>query len=171
MAGWRLDEAAWRRIVVEPYRGLYADYARDFERAVPGLVQQLAAGGAIADREHFAGDPELTRDQAVARWAVPPLFPSRVATIGGAPLDAVMLRDGGRWRAIVGLGAVVHGKVEAIDPPCAALFAVARPHRDLAKTCRDATWAIADAAVRGDRDRTLRACKLADTVCGKRSPP
>jgi hypothetical protein len=174
VASWRLDEAAWRRIVVEPYRGLHADYAREFDRLAPALAASLGRGD-VADREHFAGDPELTQDQAVARWAVPPLFPSRVATAGGAPLDVVFLRDGGRWRAIAGLGAIVHRHAVDLDlvanTRCSGLFAVERPHRELTKACRDATWPIADALLRSDRDRATRACKLAVNVCGKRSPP
>jgi hypothetical protein len=145
--------------VVEPYRALYADYARELDRA-------SLAPGSGATREHFAGDPELTQDQAVARWALPPLYPSRVA----AGIDAVFLRDGGRWHAIVGLGKVVHARVAAAAGACAWMFAVAHPHRDLAKTCRDMTWAVADAALRGERDRAVRACKLAESVCGKPSP-
>jgi hypothetical protein len=161
---WRLDEAAWKRIVVEPYRGLHAEYAREFDRVAPQLA--AGVGRAVAHREHFAGDPELTQDQAVARWALPPLFPSRVA----AEVDAVFLRDNEHWRAIVGLGRIVRTRVAAVDAGCAALFAIAHPHRELTKACRDATWPIADAVLRSDRERAARACKLAANVCGKRSP-
>ena len=92
----KLDEPAWRQIVVDPYRELYADYARAFDAAAPALRAQLAGPGALAMRPHFAGDPALTPDQAVTRWALPVLFDSRIATKAGAPVDAVFVRTGDR---------------------------------------------------------------------------
>lgn len=120
----------------------------------------------MVTRAHFAGDPKLTFDQAIARWALPTLYPSQVAEVAGAPLDAVFVRDGERWRALVGLGRVVRARVAALDASCATVFDVATP----SKLCADSRWPIAEAALRTDRERLLRACQLAAGVCGKPTP-
>lgn len=166
VASWRLDEAAWRRIVVDPYRALHADYLRAFDAAAPALVANLVAPvPTISARPHFAGDPQLTTGQVRARWALPVAFASEIAMIGGAPIDAVFVRDGDRWRAIVGLDVVIRARVDRLDPACGALLDIPAPP----PRCRDVAWEVADAALRSDRDRFRHACTLATTLCGKPS--
>lgn len=163
VARWRLDRVTWDRTVVDAYAGLHADYARAFEAAVPALIDRLAAGGEVATRAHYAGDPRLTLDQARARWALPVQYPSEVATIGGAPLDVVFVRDAaGAWRAITGLGEILRARAAAIDPACAAHLARVHPGR-----CGDLGWMIADALLRTDPRRFAHACALATHVCPK----
>lgn len=166
VSGWQLDAAGWDRTVIALYRPLHADYQRAFAAALPGLVARLAGPGPVTARRHYAGDPRLTRSQARDRWAVPPLFPSLVAEAGGAPIEAVFVPDGGRWRALVGLDAVVLARVAALDPGCAALLALAGP----TGRCSDVGAAIATAALRTDRDQLAHVCRLAETLCGKGLP-
>ena len=161
----KLDEAAWRQLVVDPYRDLYADYARAFEVTAPALRAQLAKPGPLVMRKHFAGDPALTPDQMVTRWALPVLFDSRLATKAGAPLDAVFVRTGEGWRAIVGLDGIVRTRIATLDPGCAALVGRTEP-----TACRQIGWEIANAALRTERERFTRVCALARSLCGKRSP-
>lgn len=163
---WRLDRAAWDAVVVAPYRELYADYARAFDAAVPALVTQLATKRPILARAHFAEDPRLTRAQAITRWALPTLASARVVELGGAPpvaIDAVFVEAGGRWRAIVGLDAIVHARIAAHDPACADVLTRIE-HRG---PCIEAVWAVADAALRGDRARVPRTCTRALGLCAK----
>ncbi|HEU0034267.1 MAG TPA: hypothetical protein VFQ53_26775 [Kofleriaceae bacterium] len=164
VAHWKLDEAAWRRIVVEPYRARYADYARAFDAAAPALAERLHAG-TFAARAHFAGDPALTADQARTRWALPVAFAAEVATLDGQPIDAVFVDDHG-VRAIVGVDAIVHAAVAARDPACARLLDTPEP----APRCREIQWELADTALREDAARFAHACALATTLCGKPSP-
>jgi len=166
IASWQLPAALWDRTVVAPYRPLHADYQRAFTAEVPALVARLARGGAITARRHYAGDPRLTRPQARDRWALPPLFPSLVAEAGGEPVDAVFVPDGARWRALVGLDAVMRARVAALDPGCAANLALAGP----AGHCTDVGAAVALAALRNDREQLAHVCRLADALCGKESP-
>jgi hypothetical protein len=166
LASWRFDPALWDATVVGPYRPLHADYARAFAAELPALVDRLARPAQVTARRHHAGDPRLTLAQARERWALPTLFPSLVAEAGGAPIDAVFVADGGRWRALVGLDAAVRARVFALDPACAARLAAAGP----AGRCTDVGAAIADAALRTDRDRLAHVCRLAETLCGKGSP-
>ena len=160
-----LAEDRWRDIVVEPYRELYADYLTAFAARAPALRAQLAGPGALTMRKHFAGDPALTVDQAVTRWALPVLFDSRVASKQGAPIDAVFVRQGQRWRAIVGLEAIVRARIAARDPACAPLLGTSEP-----VACRQVTWELAEAALRNQDERFARVCTLAQSLCGKRSP-
>jgi hypothetical protein len=166
VASWWLDEAAWRRVVVEPYRELHAEYTRAFATATPRLVAQLATSGAIATRAHYADDPKLTTGEARTRWALPVAYASQVAAKDGVPFDAVFLRDGGRWHAIVGLDTAIRAHIAGLDPACAELLDIAQPPR----RCREVAWALADAALRSDRARFTHACTLAQTVCAKPSP-
>ena len=94
------------------------------------------------------------------------MFPSLVAEAGGVPIDAVLVPEGERWRALVGLDAVVRARVAALDPRCAARLALAGP----TARCTEVGAAIADAALRTDRDRLAHVCRLAETLCGKGSP-
>jgi hypothetical protein len=157
---WRIDEAAWQRLTTDPYRAAHADYARQFALAAPALVARLAHAGAISTRPHFAGDPRLTVGQARARWAQPVQAPSEIAELDGAPIDAVFVRDGDRWRVIVGIDAIVRERAAALDPTCAALFDALTPG-----TCADAAWVVAEAALRSDRPRFTRACAQATHLC------
>jgi len=166
VSGWQLDAALWDRTVIALYRPLHADYQRAFAAELPALVARLAGPGPVAARRHYAGDPRLTRSQARDRWAVPPLFPSLVAEAGGAPIEAVFVPDGGRWRALVGLDAVVRARVATLDPGCAAQLTLAGP----TGRCTDVGAAIATAALRTDRDQLAHVCRLAETLCGKGSP-
>ena len=182
--GWQLDEPAWNRTVVEPYRPLYADYRRAFAAEAPALAARLGHAGPIAARRHYAGDPRLSLSQARDRWALPVLFPSLVAEAGGAPIDTVFVADGAGWRALIGLDTVVRARVAALDPACAARLALAGARG----RCGDVGAVIADAALRSDRtappfggaagrapptvdrDRLAHACRLAVTLCGKEAP-
>lgn len=157
---WKIDRAAWSHLTTDPYRGAYADYARQFDTAAPALVARLAKPGAIATRAHFADDPALTRGQARARWAQPVQAPSEVATLDGAPIDAVFVTDDGHWRVIVGIDAIIHDRTAALDANCAPIFDALRPG-----PCRDAAWAVAEAALRDDRPRLARACAQARPLC------
>jgi len=78
----------------------------------------------------------------------------------------VFVRDGGRWRTLVGIGRVVRARAAALDPSCADLFDIVTP----VKACSDVRWPIAEALLRTDRERFVRACALARSVCGKPSP-
>lgn len=164
VASWRLDEPAWRRLVVEPYRDVFAEYARAFDEERDRLAGRLAKPGRIETRKHFAGDPLLTTGEAWTRWALPVLADSSVAMIDGEPLDAVFLHDGERWRVIAGLDKVIRARVAALDPSCAPRMEAP------AKQCRDIAWQIADAALRNQRSRFTRACALAASHCGKPAP-
>ena len=161
VASWRLDEVAWRRIVVEPYRALHADYASAFDAAAPELVARLQQHGTIAIHPHFAGQPLLTMGQARARWALPVAFGSQVATIGNAPLDAVFVHTGDRWRVIVGVDVMIRARVAVLDPECAKLLDLPAPR----KPCRDIAWEIAEAALRADSARFDHSCTLATKLC------
>jgi hypothetical protein len=164
--GWRLDERAWRQTVVPTYHALYPEYARGFAAAAAPLVAQLATPGAIAARRHFAGDPRLTRAQARLRWAVPTLYPSAVAELAGAPIDAVFVHDGAGWRALVGVDAIVLARVRARDAACGDALARAGPPG----RCTDVGWVVADAALRDDAAGFARACRLAAMHCANAPP-
>jgi hypothetical protein len=152
--------------VVEPYRDAYPDYVRAFAAAQPRLIARLGKRGTIRERAHYADDPGLTLAEQRTRWALPVMFPSRVAAIDGVDLDAVFVRDGERWLAIAGLDAVIRDRVAAHDPACATLFDVASP----SKRCREVTWEVADSALRNQAARLAHACTLAASLCGKPSP-
>ena len=178
ITGWIVDEAAWRRIVVPPYAALWPDYARGFDARVAALVVRLGPG-AITTRRHYAGDPRLTSAQARVRWALPVEYPSAVAELDGAPIDAVFVHDGAHWRVLAGLDALLLDRVRALDPACAVLLARAGPIGH----CTEVGWLVADAALRPemergglaptrgiDRERFAHACKLATTLCANPTP-
>ena len=166
VAGWVLDEATWDRILVPPYRPLWHAYVAAFDRARPALVARLAARGAVTTRRHFAGDPKLTRAEARLRWAVPTLYPSMVAELGGAPIDTVFVYDGARWRALAGLDDVVLATVRARDAGCAAMVARAGP----ASHCTEVSAAVVDAALRNDPAGFAHVCSLAASLCANEAP-
>lgn len=154
----KLDRATWDRVVVPEFRALYDDYAAGFEIA--------PWRGAIATRKHFAGDPELTLGQQRARWLVPVLFPSEVATAGGHPIDAVFVRDGDRWLAFAGIDRVIRARVDRLDPACGAAIDVAVA----SKTCRETAFLVAQTALLPEPTRFHRACAIAARACAKPSP-
>ncbi len=166
VASWKLTPAAWRRIVVPPYDGYHADYARAFDELAPQLAAELARGGTIATRQHYAGDPVLTVGQARARWALPVLANTEIATRDGRAIDAVFVRDAGHWSAIVGIDRIVDDRVGALDPACKATIDVASP----SQRCREIAWEVAEAALRNDRGRFTHACGIARVACGKPTP-
>ena len=185
VAGWILDEATWRRTVVDPYRDLWPDYVRAFDAAAPALVARLAEHGTVTARRHFAGDPQLTRSQGRLRWALPAEYPSCVADLAGTPIDTVFVFDGtapsfagaagraqvptdegARWRVLVGLDEVVLARVRALDPACEKLLERAGP----TGRCTEVGWMIADAALRTDQQRFVHACRLAAALCDNASP-
>lgn len=166
VAGWKLDAAGWARVTTDPYRAVYADYARAFDAAAPALVTRLAHGGAVHVRPHFAGDPKLTVGQARARWAQPVQAPSEVADLDDGPLDAVFVRDEGSWRIIVGIDVIVRARAARWDPDCGALLG-----QQIAGRCADAAWVIAEAALREDRGRFDHACTLARSLCPFHATP
>lgn len=154
-------------VVVEPYRGVFDDYARAFDAAAPAITAQIEASNAkarsmVMTRQHYAGDPALTRGQARARWALPVQAPAQVAVLDGAPIDAVFVRAGDRYKAIVGIDQIIIDRTRALDAACAQLL-VARG----SKTCQEVGWEIAEAALREDRQRLAHACSLAQTQCAR----
>jgi hypothetical protein len=159
-----LPSDGWGRIVVEPYRALYAEYSAAFEPAA--LAGQLAHPGPITARRHYAGDPRLTSSQGRLRWALPVQYPSLVAEIDGHPIDTVFVYDGSGWRVLESLDGILLAHARKLDGPCADRLALAGP----AGHCTEVGWAIAEAALRDDRAAFTRACQLAATLCGIRSP-
>jgi len=166
IAGWMLDEASWRQTLVEPYRALWQAYALRYAKASEPLVAQLAARGAISARRHYAGDQALTHAEARLRWTLPVQYPSVVAELDGAPIDAVFVYDGAQWRAIVGLDPIILERVRALDPACEAKLERAGP----TGRCTEVAWLIEDAALRDQAARFAHACQLAATLCGNASP-
>ena len=166
IAEWILDERAWRQIVVPPFRSLFDDYARGFDAAAARVSAQLARSGAIVARRHFAGDPRLTPSQARLRWVVPPLYPSVVAELDGAPIDTVFVHDGTRWRALVGVDELLVARVRSLDPACGALVQRAGP----IGRCTEVGWMVADTALRDDRAGFAHACRLAAALCANAPP-
>ncbi len=167
---WRMTRAEWERTVVAPYGKLYDHYVRSFAGSAPTLRAQMGTKHPIITRAHVAGDPVATRDQAIARWALPTLAPSRAAQLAGDPavnLDAVFIEVNGRWKAIVGLAAIVRTHIEVLDTSCAVVIDQLEPRGG---RCIEAAWAVADAALREDRLRLSHLCGLARDLCGKPAP-
>jgi hypothetical protein len=166
VTGWILDEAAWNRTVVVPYRALWNDYAAHFDAYVSPLVARFAAPGSITARRHYAGDPRLTNAQVRMRWALPVQYPSAVAELGGAPVDAVFIWDGSGWRVLAGLDDLLLARVRTLDPHCADLLVRSGPPNH----CTEVGWFVADTALRGDASGFAHACQLAANACGNDKP-
>lgn len=166
VTGWILDEAAWNRTVVPPYRALWKDYAAGFDAHMPALVARLAQPGAITARRHYAGDPRLTNAQVRVRWALPVQYPSMVAELAGAPVDTVFIWDGSGWRVLAGLDDLLLARVRALDPACADLVTRAGPKNP----CTEVGWFVADTALKDDRAGFAHACQLAANACGNDKP-
>jgi hypothetical protein len=167
---WRMTRAEWNKTVVVPYTRLYDSYVQRFAAHAPGLRTQMAKKHPIVARAHVAGDEVATRDQAVTRWALPTLAPSRVAELAGSPavpIDAVFVEVDGRWKAIVGLAEIVRAAIFELDPTCAPAIYQLDPKGG---RCIEAAWAVADAALREDRPRLSHLCGLARDLCGKPPP-
>lgn len=167
---WLMTRAQWNRVVVDPYQRVYDDYVKAFAAQAPKLRAQLAAKHPIVTRAHVAGDPVSTHDQAMTRWALPTLAPTRVAQLAGNPatnLDAVFVDVGGQWKAIVGLGTIIRAYVAEHDMVCAVAIARLDP---AGGRCIEIAYEVADAALRDDRARLSHVCGLATTVCGKPAP-
>ncbi len=165
VAELKLARDEWRTVVVDPYRDAYDDYVRAFDAAAPAIAAQLEASMAkkksmIITRQHYAGDPELTRGQARTRWALPVQAPADVVDLDGAPIDAVFVRVGDRYRAIVGVDQIAIDRARGIDESCAGFLETLG-----SKTCQEVGWEIADAALRADRNRFVHACSLAAVHC------
>jgi hypothetical protein len=156
-AGWILDQAAWDRIVVPPYRALWPEYRAHFDTAVAALLPHPAA-----TRRHYAGDPRLSRSQTRLRWALPPQYPSVVAD----GIDTVFVWDGAGWRVLAGLDDVLFDHVRALDPHCAELLARAGGAN---QHCNEVGWFVADTALRNDAG-FAHACQLAAAACGNEAP-
>ena len=168
--GWLLSIDEWDRVVVEPYRKVYEDYRHEHGKARDALVAQLAHEHSIVTRAHFAGDTAATHAQTVTRWALPTLAATRIAELAGSPatpIDVVFVEVRGKWKAIVGLGAIVRRRIESLDRACAVVIDQIQP---AGGQCIEAAWAVADAALREDRPRFAHACGLATNLCGKPRP-
>ncbi len=162
---WKLARDEWIKVVTDPFRDAYADYVRAFDAARPAFEAQIREARArgtnsIVSKQHYAGDPELTRGQARTRWALPVQAPARVVTLDGEPLDAVFVRVGDRYRAIVGTDVIVIDKTRALDADCAKYLETLG-----SKMCQTVGWEIADAALRADKPRLAHACSLAKGQC------
>jgi hypothetical protein len=146
IATWHLDRATFDRIVVVPFRDAYDGYSAQFAEHVAELAASVPASPSV--RRHFAGDKALSTSQGRLRWVLPVMYPSYV--VDG--IDTVFLRVEDHWYVLAGLDDAVLARARALDPSCATR---------LAGPVTDLTWMIADAALRGDRERLARACKLA----------
>ncbi len=160
VASWKLDREAWDRVTTDPYRDQYAAYADQIDQRAAGLIARLANRGAIAVRPHYAGDPKLTIGQARARWAQPVAAASQVAELDGTPIDVVFVREGGHWRAIVGIDMIIFTRMVAKDRACATHASAQRTGN-----CGDFAWQVADAALRDDGARFERACAQLASLC------
>jgi hypothetical protein len=151
IATWKLGRDDFRQIVVEPFRGLYDDYAAQFDAHPPVL-------GPIEVRKHFASDPALSSSQVRLRWTLPAMYPAYTA------LGTVFVDDHGHWRALAGLDEALLARIRALDPACADRLLLVGPPG----ACTDVGWVVADAGLRGDQPRFAHACLLAATACAKR---
>jgi hypothetical protein len=138
-----LSRGQWDQTIVPPFRALYAEYAASFH----GVAKPERR------RPHFAGQ-NLTLDEAVIRWMLPPLYPAEV----GDGVDAVFL-DGA---AIAGMAPIVRARML---PACRALLERIQPK----SSCGDAVWQHVVDAV-GGSDRAEHSCRLAVSLCGIASP-
>jgi hypothetical protein len=161
VTGWILDQPAWDRIVVPPYRALWPEYKAKFDGADVMVMAQVPHAGAT--RRHYAGDPHLSRSQTRLRWALPPQYPSVVAD----GIDTVFVWDGTGWRVLAGLDDVLHDHVMALDPHCAQLLSRAGGTN---QRCNEVGWYVADTALRKDTKGFLHACEMAEAACGNESP-
>jgi hypothetical protein len=164
-AAWKLAREEWIEVVTDPFRSAYDDYVRAFDAALPKLEAQISAARAdgksrMMTKQHYAGDPRLTRGQARARWALPVQGPAQVAFLDEAPLDAVFVRTGDHYKALVGIDTIVIDKTRALDTTCARYLETLG-----SKMCQTIGWEIADAALRGDRARLSHACSIAKGQC------
>lgn len=159
VAELRMDQATFVKTVAPSFRGLYDDYVREYDAGAQALAARIEADRAMP-RKHFATDKQNTLEQERLRWALPTLYPSLSAA------GTVFVRSGDRFYALAGLDAAMVGRVAERDAACAKLL----DHVMEAKPCADVGWVVVDAGIRNDRPELARACRLAERVCGNRSP-
>ena len=94
------------------------------------------------------------------RWALPVQAPADVVDLDGAPIDAVFVRVGDRYKAIVGVDQIVVDRARGLGERCAPYLETLG-----SKACQEVGWEIADAALRADRNRFVHACSLAAAQC------
>ena len=150
IATWKLGPDAFHQIIVDPFRGLYAEYAAQFDAHPPVL-------GPVDVRKHYASDPALSSSQVRLRWTVPAMYPAYTA------LGTVFVDDHGHWRSLAGLDEALLARIRALDAACADRLLLVGPPGE----CTDVGWVIADAGLRGDQPRFAHACQLAATACLK----
>lgn len=160
VAGWKMPAAGWATRVTSPYRGVWAEYAAQFDAAAPALAARLQAwaedGADIEARVHYAGDPDLSLEQSRLRPALPTGEPGAVIVpaIGEVILGEVFVHDGQRWRTLTGLDAAVRARVGRHDAPCADQYARA----GRLDPCGDVAWEVTRAALADDTAGLTRAC-------------
>jgi hypothetical protein len=166
---WKLTPQEWQDTVVPMFKPLYDDYSTAFDAAAPALatqIDQVSVGAPLFVRPHFAGDPMNTVAQQRTRWALPTLAPARVITVGGAAVDAVFVRAGDGWGAIVGVDQIILAKARAMNAECTSVLATIG-----SKRCEEVAFLVAEAAVLGDRARLTHACSLAASACVVKPSP
>src|SRR5438445_2486293 len=115
IATWKLRREDFRQIVVDPFRGLYDDYAAQFDAHPPAL-------GPVQVRKHYASDPALSSSQVRLRWTLPAMYPAYTA------LGTVFVDDPGHWRALPGPDEALLARIRRLEPACAdRLLLVRRP--------------------------------------------
>ncbi|HTJ43598.1 MAG TPA: hypothetical protein VL463_15945 [Kofleriaceae bacterium] len=158
VASWKMSEELWDAQVMDAYRAHWRDYAAAFDAAAPALADRLASlRGDVRAQTQYADDPSLTDAQIRVRWIFPVGRPGAVAWIGGERLDVVFVHDGDRWRALLGADAMIRDAVRALEPGCVPAYLAAGPPG----RCSSFGAVIAEAAMRGQRDRLHRACEIA----------
>jgi hypothetical protein len=83
-------------------------------------------------------------------------------SLDGVPIDAVFVRVGTRYKAIVGIDSIVIDRARALDASCATYLETLGT-----KMCQTVGWEIADAALRADKPRLAHACSLAKGQCAR----
>ena len=162
VAAWRVPQSSWRAQVTDAYREHWRDYAAAFDADAPAIAAQLARAAARSPRTiraqwQYADDPSLTDAQVRVRWVMPTGQPGVVAWIADQRVDTVFVWDSSEWRALIGADDVIVGAVRALEPDCVPAILAAGPPGH----CSSIGWLIADAALRGQRDRLRRGCALA----------
>ncbi|MEZ4399545.1 MAG: hypothetical protein R3B06_05985 [Kofleriaceae bacterium] len=165
VAGLRVDDPGWARLVTPPYRAAFAAYQAGYPAATAGLAAALTAGGPVTVRTQYADDPRLAPALRRARVALPVGRPGLIATVGGRDLPVVFVFDRG-WRALAGIDELTQAAIAAADPACARAYAqVGAPG-----PCMDAAAPVALAAVAGDLAGEVIACRrlraLTQAGCG-----
>lgn len=165
VAELQLDAASFPAVLVPPYERLYPAYAAAFTAAAPAFLAELrrhttAKDPVITVRRHYAGDAAISLALGRVRWAQPVQSESWLVSLGGALVDTAWVSHRGRWYILLGLDEAALAALAA-QPACAAAARLAgRPG-----ACSDAVWMALDGALRGEADRTARACDRAVHLC------